>query len=134
MQIVLPWPPSVNGYWRSYRGRQILSAKARVYRQSATRHVLACKANKHLSDRLSVEIELYPPTRHKIDIDNRVKALLDVMQHAGVYQDDSQIDKLTVERREIEKHGAVVVKIKTIKEKRDGKANEKNIPTQPLLP
>ena len=118
MKIILPWPPSVNGYWRSYRGRQILSAKARVYRQSATRHVLACKANKHLTGRLSVEIELYPPTRHKIDIDNRAKALLDVMQHAGVYQDDSQIDRILIERREIEKGGAVVVKITTIKEKK----------------
>lgn len=135
MQIVLPWPPSVNGYWRSYRGRQILSQKARAYRKSAMRHVLACKANKHLTGRLAVDIELYPPNRMKIDIDNRIKALLDVMEHAGVYQDDSQIDKLTVERCEIEKHGAAVVKIKTIKEKRDGKANEKkNIPTQPLLP
>ena len=116
MQIVLPWPPSVNGYWRSYRGRQILSQKARAYRKSAMRHVLACKANKHLTGRLAVDIALYPPNRMKIDIDNRIKALLDVMEHAGVYQDDSQIDKLTVERREIEKHGAAVVKIKTIKE------------------
>ena len=112
-----------------------MSQKARVYRQSAMRHVLACKANKHLTGRLAVDIELYPPNRMKIDIDNRIKALLDVMERAGVYEDDSQIDKLTVERREIEKHGAAVVKIKTIKEKRDGKANEKkNIPTQPLLP
>lgn len=80
------------------------------------RHVLACKANKHLTDRLAVDIELYPPDRRKIDIDNRIKALLDVMEHAGVYEDDSQIDKLTVVRRAIEKHGAVVVKITTIKE------------------
>ena len=93
-----------------------MSHKARVYRQSAIRHVLACKANKHLAGRLAVDIELYPPDRRKIDIDNRIKALLDVMEHAGVYEDDSQIDKLTVERRAIEKHGAVVVKITTIKE------------------
>ena len=91
-----------------------MSAKARVYRQSATWHVLACKANKHLTGRLSVEIELYPPTRHKIDIDNRIKALLDVMQHAGVNQDDSQIDRILIERREIEKGGAVVAKITTL--------------------
>ena len=116
MRIVLPWPPSINGYWRSYRGRQILSHKARVYRQSAMRHVLSCKANKHLTGRLAVDIELYPPNRMKIDIDNRIKALLDVMQHAGVYEDDNQIDKLTVERCEVEKGGVVVVHIKQIRE------------------
>ena len=91
-----------------------MSKKARVYRQSAVRSVLAADANKHLSCRLSVEIELYPPDRRKIDVDNRIKAVLDLLQHAGVYQDDSQIDRILIERREVEKGGVAVVRIKEI--------------------
>ena len=117
MEIVLPWPPSVNGYWRSVGGRAIISRRGRVYRDAVARSVLAARANRHLKGRLELTIDLYPPDRRKRDIDNALKALLDGMQAAGVYQDDSQIDRILIERREIEKGGAVVVKITTIKEK-----------------
>lgn len=32
--LTLPWPPSVNRYWRAVNGRNILSAEGRAYRAS----------------------------------------------------------------------------------------------------
>ena len=34
-EFELPWPPSVNGYWRTFRNRQIISKRGREYRANA---------------------------------------------------------------------------------------------------
>ena len=112
--IVLPWPPSVNGYWRSVNGRNILSKKGRIYKQAAARAVLAAGANKHLPGRLRVKLVAHPPNNARRDLDNLAKGLLDAMQAAGVYLDDSQIDELTITRAGIEKGGVVVATVETI--------------------
>ena len=40
MRIVLPWPPSINHYWRNYRGRIVVSADGRQYRQTVSYLIL----------------------------------------------------------------------------------------------
>lgn len=112
--IVLPWPPSVNSCWRTVNGRTMVSKKGRIYKQAATRAVLAAGANKHLPGRLRVKLTAYPPDRRRRDIDNLTKLALDSMQVAGVYLDDSQIDELTIIRAEVEKGGVIVAEIETI--------------------
>lgn len=93
---VLPYPPSANGYWRSFRGRQIISERGREYRKQG----LAMIAEQGIADlmecALSVAIELYPPDKRRRDIDNGMKALLDLITHAGVWVDDSQIKRLAI--------------------------------------
>ena len=110
--IVLPWPPSVNSYYRSVNGRAIMSKRGRAYRDAVMRAVRACGAAKHLDCRLAVEITLHPRDRRKFDIDNTVKAVFDGMQKAGVFLDDSQVDRLLVTRSTVEPGGVAVVKIK----------------------
>ena len=112
--IVLPWPPSVNSCWRTANGRTMVSKKGRIYKQAATRAVLAAGANKHLPGRLRVKLTAYPPDRRRRDIDNLTKLALDSMQAAGVYLDDSQVDELIIIRAEVEKGGVVVAEVETI--------------------
>jgi crossover junction endodeoxyribonuclease RusA len=52
-----------------------------------------------------MEVYLYPPDKRKRDVDNVLKPLLDALEHANVYENDSQIDKLYVERMEMVKGG-----------------------------
>lgn len=109
MAIVLPYPPSVNGYWRTFRNRQIISKRGREYRKAVqaavgipTRH----------TGRLAVSILLFPPDRRRRDLDNALKAALDGMAHAGLYDDDSQIDRLEVQRCAVEPPGKLFVTIR----------------------
>lgn len=67
--------------------------------------------------RLAVVVDLYPPDKRRRDVDNICKALLDAMQHAGVYEDDSQIDDLHIRRRDVVPPGRVVVQITAMEAK-----------------
>ena len=96
IEITLPWPPTVNTYWRQYQGRVLISAKGREYRKTVADQVLIQRANKHIDYAVKVEIECFRPDRRRRDVDNLLKALLDSMAHAGVMQDDALIEDLRV--------------------------------------
>jgi len=65
-----------------------------------------------LTGPLSVEVLLYPPDRRRRDLDNTLKGLLDALEHAGVYLDDSLIERLSVEKRDVVEGGKAVVVIR----------------------
>ena len=103
LELVLPWPPSVNQYWRHpssgpLAGRHLISEQGRAYRAKVTAQVWNEKQTHKLADRLSVSILCYPPDRRRRDLDNVLKAALDALVFAGVMLDDSQIDRLAIER------------------------------------
>jgi len=109
---VLPYPPSVNTYWRNIGpGRTILSKRAREYRKSVLAIVGPAKP---LLGRLSVSIILSPPDKRKRDLDNAFKGVLDGLAHACVYRDDEQIDELTIRRGPVVKGGRCEVTIREI--------------------
>ncbi len=102
--ITLPFPNSANTHWRHGRGITYLSASGRAFRD-AVKEATKLYGEKAPEGRLTISIDLYPPNKRIIDIDNRVKPLLDALTHAGIIQDDSLIDKLIVERKQIVKQG-----------------------------
>lgn len=106
----LPFPPSVNHYWRRVGPRTLISRGGRRFRDRVA-SVLAAQSVAPLLGRLSVHVIACPPDRRRRDLDNLQKALLDAMQHGGVYRDDSQIDRLEVERGPVVPGGKVIVTI-----------------------
>jgi crossover junction endodeoxyribonuclease RusA len=87
--LTLPFPPSVNTYWRNIgRGRTIISKRGRQYRDDVVGHVAAHPKADMLADRLHVAITLHPPDNRRRDVDNYLKAPLDALTHAGVWADD----------------------------------------------
>lgn len=106
MAIVLPYPPSINSYYATFKGRRILSRKGRQYRLDVA---AAVGLRKPHSGRLSISIRMYPPDRRKRDVDNILKSVLDSLGHAGVYGDDSQIDRLEIIRCEVDPPGRLCV-------------------------
>ena len=100
----LPFPNSANTHWRHARGRTYLSPKGVAFREAVK---LSAYLHKQIAPagRLMVGVELYPPNKRIIDIDNRIKPLLDALTCAGIIIDDSLIDKITIERKDIIKEG-----------------------------
>lgn len=109
MTITLPWPPSVNTYWRVFNGRAILSAKGREYRTAVLGAVLAMPRRPRCDGRIRVSITAHAPDNRRRDIDNLLKGVLDGLEHAEVYGDDWQVDKLTIERGAIDRGNPRVV-------------------------
>lgn len=96
IEMTLPWPPSVNTYWRNFDGRMIISARGRDYRETVGDQMTLQKMVKHFKGQLKVEIEAFRPDKRRRDLDNLLKATLDGLAHAGVYEDDSQIVDLRI--------------------------------------
>lgn len=108
--IELPYPPSVNGYWRSVNSRNILSAKGRAYRGASVASIVRSgHGNTQLNGRLEVSLDLYPPDARKRDVDNYSKGVLDALTHAGVWLDDEQIDRLHILKCPRDKENSRVV-------------------------
>jgi crossover junction endodeoxyribonuclease RusA len=108
--ITLPWPPSVNHYWRTWRGRMLISRQGRAYRKQVGVLLRAAEVTPQ-AGALAVHVELYPPDRRKRDVDNTFKAIGDSLQHGGAFQDDSQIVWLLLEKAEVVAGGKVIVRI-----------------------
>ena len=115
IRLVLPWPPSVNAAWRhTSTGGKVhtyLTDKQKKYRLAVCLFALRDRCRHKVPDIVSVTISLYPPTKHRRDIDNHVKAILDALTAAGVWLDDSQVDELHVYRRDQVKGGRAVVDV-----------------------
>jgi crossover junction endodeoxyribonuclease RusA len=88
----------------------VISREGRAYRRDVCA-LLRDHSSNPLDGRLHVRVVLQPPTRRGLDIDNRMKALLDSLEHARIYHDDGQIDRLGIERGEVFKGGKAIVEI-----------------------
>ena len=115
-EITLPWPPTINTYWRhKVAGRLAtvyITPEGKQYRKAVNDLVLeAAMIQQYLKQDgpLRVEIQAFPPDKRKRDLDNILKSLLDSLTHAGVWEDDSQIQDLRIYRSTIA--GMVKVRI-----------------------
>lgn len=103
MVITLPYPPSVNHYWRHFRGRTVISREGRTFRTNVCALLAGGNGPRKppSGGRIALCMDAFPPDRRRRDLDNLQKPTLDALQHAGVYEDDSQVDLLITRRREL---------------------------------
>lgn len=117
MVVELPWPPSVNTYWRHptkgpLAGRHLISEEGRAYRQEVWHSTAGHRDG--LNCRIKMHIDAFPPDRRKRDLDNILKSLIDALVYSKVIADDSLIDELSISRREVSAIGAVIVTIQEL--------------------
>lgn len=116
--LVLPWPPSVNGYWRSViRGKfasQIISERGREFRGAVGLAASLHNIEHPFVDPVTVEIVLHRADNRRYDVDNYAKAIFDGLTHAAVWQDDSLVHELVI--RKGKAHGENSIAVVTITE------------------
>ena len=87
--LELPFPPSLNTYWRRARGRVYINAKGMEYRRHVAAYVKRYKL-KASEGLLTYRVQLYPPDKRRRDGDNfAFKAIWDSLAHAQCIEDDS---------------------------------------------
>ncbi len=102
MTLVLPFPPALNRYYRNVNGRTLVSRDGRAYRNTVAETLLVTHFGRGRSmpegARIKAEITAHVPDRRRRDLDGLLKAVLDALTHAGIYEDDSLIDDLRIVR------------------------------------
>lgn len=104
IKAILPWPPSVNHYFieRAVRGRvmKCVGKKGKEYRSNVARLFRQAFGGERepAKELVSLEIGAIVPDRRKRDIDNIQKALLDALDDAGLFEDDSQIVEVKIRK------------------------------------
>lgn len=124
MKILLPFPPSINGYWkqivlRTKSGKSFrstgLTKRAKQFRIDALALIKKQYPIHTIIDfPVKVFIQLHPPTLRKYDVDNFNKGILDALTHANIWVDDELVYDLRIVKREKVKAGAVIVKIEKL--------------------
>jgi crossover junction endodeoxyribonuclease RusA len=128
MELILPYPPSINHYknigrtirtknGKSYQAR-VNSPETKAFYYEVWLKIRSLKATKLIIDPietlLSVTLCVYPPDKRKRDLDGILKVLLDSLQRGGLIKDDYQICRLVIERCAIIPQGQVVVRIEEL--------------------
>ena len=107
----LPWPPSTNHYYRMHRGKILISADGRAYRQQIAKQAMVDDWPTYGTARLQVQLDVYPPDRRRRDLANIEKCLIDSLEHNGLFVNDEQIDDLRIIRKEVVPGGKITVHI-----------------------
>lgn len=92
----------------------MLSRAGRDYKEAVQEYVVENNVPKFGDARLHAIISIFPRDKRKIDLDNRLKAIFDALQDAGVFDDDSQFDLIEIARGKIKAGGGCTVIINAI--------------------
>lgn len=110
IEITLPFPPSTNHVWRWYRGRVVLSAEGRRFREQVWWLLRAARV-RTLKGPVVFQVDVHPPNRRQFDLDNRIKSLLDACQHGGAFDNDNQVVRIIAQKCNPVRGGKAVVRI-----------------------
>lgn len=121
--FTLPWPPSVNAAYRNVvmgrSARTLLSKPGRDYKTLAAWDLLRQAVPSFGRQRVAVFVAVCPPDQRRRDLDNLGKLAIDALV-PRVIDDDSQIDRLTWERREAVRGGLLRLTVTPYEQTQEG--------------
>lgn len=109
MKATLPYPPSANRYWRSFRGRMVLSAEAKKYKAFVQ---VALAKWPILGGPVALIAHLYRPQKSG-DLDNRLKVLGDALNGVA-WLDDKQVEEIHAFRHDDKSRPRVEIEVRAL--------------------
>ena len=91
IELHLPMPPSANRLWRRSGTRMHKSSQYTDWLHVAGKMVMVQKPG-GITGPYKLSIQLVRPDRRRRDLDNRIKAINDLLQSVGVIEDDSDCE------------------------------------------
>ena len=116
LRLELPYPPSVNSYWRANGHRRYTSPEGQAFTKEVTVIVKNAGGKGFGVAPLGISVMIHPRSKRRFDLDNTLKAILDAMMKAGLYEDDSQFEYIEIARGDFVEGGKAVVHIYEIEE------------------
>ena len=121
ISMTLPYPPSVNHYWKTrvlrrgarYVPQVYVSPDGQRYQRTVAK---VLDGVPRFNGQLRVQILVQPPDGRARDLDNVLKCLLDSLTKTGLWHDDSQVASLLVVRGDQTKGGSVLVLVEPFEE------------------
>ena len=107
-EAILPWPVSVNSLYRARNNRVYVSARGKAFKK-ACGIIFAGTKMVYETERVWLDIEVYPPDNRRRDISNLIKIVEDALPW---FRDDSQVDKIKIKRCEKDHRKKGYIKIK----------------------
>lgn len=113
VKLSLPFPPSINHYWRARGMRRFISKAGVIFRDTV---IATVRPDRSLTGRLKVRILAVLPDCRVRDLDNISKPVLDALEYAKVYENDNQIDDLHIVRGPVHSPGSLEIVIEEIEQ------------------
>lgn len=99
--ITIPRPPSTNNLYRNI-GRRRARSKAYDKWIAHAGRILALQRPEHVPGPVSIEIKVEKRGKAREDIDNRIKAAVDLLVKHNVIDDDRNVQKVSAEWADVD--------------------------------
>ena len=101
-ELNLPLPPSLNNYYGYHckfnYATVYIKSSGKEYRKLVLDYIISNNLQLRANVALEVKINFTPKSFRKQDVDNITKCVLDALTKAEVWDDDSLVYKLTIEK------------------------------------
>jgi crossover junction endodeoxyribonuclease RusA len=88
-----------------------VSHEAREYQELVKASLLEHQKCHRSTGRIAYRMVVCPRSNREQDISNRIKVLEDALQHANLFNNDSQVDQIEVRRGPVVAGGAVKISV-----------------------
>lgn len=109
LEIALPFPPSVNHYWRHTRaGKHYISDEGKRFQSQV---FMRCMAELPFTQAVGISVDVTMPDNRARDLDNLWKVLLDSLSKAKIIEDDcwQKVPSIAMKAVGVSKENAGVV-------------------------
>ena len=116
LSFSLPWPPSTNHLYATFRGRRVKTKAARGYSEGCAVLLLAAGVPRlEVAEPVLLEIVAHQPDARRRDLSNLVKIAEDALVRHGLLADDRWVHELHVRWGESLAGGGLDVTVQSLK-------------------